>query len=338
MGLSRRAVIVGLIMILLGAGVIYGTTRLISRETVLYLASDDPGPDPFTDPAVFTSDVPASTTTAPVVAPTDLAPSPTASPSPGATAATTTTSTAPTTTTTSATTPFEPLPEPLFPGAQRGDCDVQQLLEFLNADADLSQAWVDVLGIDSGQLEDYVASLTPVVLSRDARVTMYGYRDGEAQEFQAILAEGNSALVDSVGDLVVRCYSGSPVSVPRQIQYRCEGCPEDYSPPPPCDQTCYPEPTTTTTTVPSTTTTSTTLVGESTTTTRRSSATTTRAGAGATTRPGGTAATTRPGTGTATTRTSAGGMTTTTTQPPTPTGPTTTAPQICLGELCIPLN
>jgi hypothetical protein len=53
MRLSRRGIIVALIVALAGAGVVYGSVRLLSGETVLYLEPDNPGPDPFTDPAVF---------------------------------------------------------------------------------------------------------------------------------------------------------------------------------------------------------------------------------------------------------------------------------------------
>lgn len=314
MRLSRRGVIVGLVVILLAGGIVYVSARLLSGgETVLYQEPESAGPDPFTDPAVFTSDTEVVTTTTTTTTTTAVP----ASPSP------------PVTTTVSA--PAQPAEGPFGGSGKEGECDPEKLIEFLNEDEERKLAWADVLEIDVEEFEAYVRSLTPVILSRDTRITNHGFKNGEAYAFQSILAEGTAVLIDAQGELVVRCYCGNPLTPPRQIKYKCEGCPPDYTPPPPCEQTCYPTPTTTSTTLAPTTTTTTAV--QSTTTTRRTGATTTRPGStvsGPTTtaRPGGTTTTTRP----STTPTSAA---TTSPPPPTTAAPTTT---MCLLGLCGILN
>jgi uncharacterized protein DUF6777 len=272
---NARAIILGLLLVLLAGGAVFAGLRFFGSdaEKVLYQDPEDIGPDPFTDPAVFVSDVTESTTT------TSLAPSP------GSTTTTLATLPAPTAT---------PSPQGPFGGSgKKGECDPELLIKFLNENPDKKQAWVDVLGVELEDFETYVRSLRSTVLTRDARVTNHGFKNGKAYGFQAILAKGNAVLVDEKGDIVVRCYCGNPLQPPAPLEdYECEGCPPDYDPPGACNRTCYPELTTTTTTFPVTTT----LV-ESTTTTRR--VTTTRR----------TTTTTRP----------------TTTRPTTPTQPTTVA-------------
>lgn len=309
MRLSRRGLIVLLLVLLLAGGAVYGSVRLLSRgETVLFQEPESTGPDPFTDPAVFTSDVePVTTTTASTTTTVAASPSPTPSPTTGPS----------TSTTTIVVTPTEPPLEQVVESGKMGDCNRETLIELLNESPERKEAFAEVLEIEVEEFEVYIRSLTPAVLSRDTRITNHGFREGESYAYQSILAEGTAVLVDSLGEIVVRCYCGNPLTPPRQIKYTCDGCPPDYQPPPPCEETCYPPPTTTTTTLPPTTTI---------TTSDQSTTTTSRAGGATTTRPsGGTTAT-----GAATTRPAS--TTTTPTMPPTP--PTTTTfcllPGICL--------
>lgn len=306
MRFNARAIILGLLLLLLAGGVVFAGLRFFGSEgeTVLYQEPESPGPDPFTDPAVFVSDVTELTTT------TTLAPTPTPTPRP--------------TTTTLAASPgvtATPSPQGPFGGSgKKGECDPELLIRFLNDNPDKKEAWVEVLGVEPEDFEEYVRSLRPVVMTRDARVTNHGFKNGEANPFQAILASGTAVLVDESGEIVVRCYCGNPLLPPKQLEdFECEGCPPNYDPPPACNMTCYP-PTTTTTTAPVTTT----LV-ESTTTTRR--VTTTRRTT-TTTRPATTAIT--PTTATQPTTTFAPAATapstTTSTTMPTTTSTSTTAP------------
>jgi uncharacterized protein DUF6777 len=311
MRLSRRGIFVGLVILLLLGGIAFVSARVLSGgETVLFQEPESAGPDPFTDPAVFTSDTEVVTTT-------------TTTPTTTTTVAATPT---PSVTTTTFTTITQPAQGPFGGSGKKGECDPEKLIEFLDENPERKEAWADVLEIDVEDVEDYVRSLTPVILSRDARVTNYGFKDGKAYGFQSILAEGTAVLIDSQGELVVRCYCGNPLTPPRQIKYKCEGCPPDYTPPPPCEQTCYPAPTTTTTTLAPTTTTT---AVQSTTTTRRTGSTTTRPGS---TTVSGSTTTTRPGGSTTTTRASTA---------PTTTRPASTAPPsttMCLLGLCGILN
>ena len=251
MRFNSRAIILGLLLLVLAGGVVFAGLRFFESdgETVLYQEPESAGPDPFTDPAVLVSDVTELTTT------TTLAPTPTPTPSP--------------TTTTLAASPgvtATPSPQGPFGGSgKKGECDPELLIRFLNDNPDKKEAWVEVLGVELEDFEEYVRSLRPVVLTRDARVTNHGFKNGEANPFQAILASGTAVLVDESGEIVVRCYCGNPLLPPEQLEdFECEGCPPDYNPPPACNMTCYPPLTTTTTTSPVTTT-----IVESTTTTRR---------------------------------------------------------------------
>jgi len=247
---NARAIILGLLLLVLAGGVVFAGLRFFGSdgETVLYQEPESAGPDPFTDPAVLVSDVTELTTT------TTLAPTPTPTPSP--------------TTTTLAASPgvtATPSPQGPFGGSgKKGECDPELLIRFLNDNPDKKEAWVEVLGVELEDFEEYVRSLRPVVLTRDARITNHGFKNGEANPFQAILASGTAVLVDESGEIVVRCYCGNPLLPPEQLEdFECEGCPPNYDPPPACNMTCYP-PTTTTTTSSTTTT-----IVESTTTTRR---------------------------------------------------------------------
>ncbi|MGQ0679382.1 MAG: DUF6777 domain-containing protein [Actinomycetota bacterium] len=260
MRFTRRGVIIGLLILVLGGGAVFGSIQLLGSEKVLYLAADEVGPDPFTEPAVFLNDV------QPVVVLATPAPSPSpgASESPG----------------------FEPVPDTsATPVALKGDCDPDKLIELLNGAPERRAAWAEVLRVGSDDVEEYVVDLRSAKLSRDARVTMHGFEDSEPTEYQAILEAGSSVLVDQSGDIVVRCQCGNPIEPPRKIKYTCEGCPEDYDPPPSCNGTCFElserVPPTTTTLIAATTTLppavpSTTAPGRSTAaTTRRPAAATT---------------------------------------------------------------
>ena len=304
MRFNARAIILGLLLLVLAGGVVFAGLRFFGSdgETVLYQEPESAGPDPFTDPAVLVSDVTELTTT------TTLAPTPTPTPSP--------------TTTTLAASPgvtATPSPQGPFGGSgKKGECDPELLIRFLNDNPDKKEAWVEVLGVELEDFEEYVRSLRPVVLTRDARITNHGFKNGEANPFQAILASGTAVLVDESGEIVVRCYCGNPLLPPEQLEdFECEGCPPNYDPPPACNMTCYPPTTTTTTT--------TTTIVESTTTTRR--VTTTR-------RPPTTTTRTQPTTVATMPTTTATEPTTTTTEAPTTTteAPTTTVPGTGVGN------
>lgn len=328
MRISRRGVVVGLLVALLGGAAVFGSIQLLGSEKVLFLAPDAPGPNPFTEPAVFASAnqriAQAATTTT-----TTLVPDPSAG--------------------------FVPVdPGVTPPGGASGECDRELLIQMLNQSPERKAQWAKLQNIPANDVETYIRSLTPSVLTRDTRASYFGFKDGKAEQTQVILASGTSVLINGNGEVVVRCYSGSPIKPPRKIKYNCEGCPANFTPPPACNGTCYAVPTTTTTvTLPPTTTsletTSTTAAAARSTVTRKARASTTRRAAS------GTTTTTNPGvnqttgtlfppntrtyappatagqTSTALTSVPGGGSSTTTTSKPT----TTTKPCVGVPPVCL---
>ena len=93
-------------------------------------------------------------------------------------------------------------------------CDRGQLIEFLDAEDAKARAFAGVLGIDVEDVPDYVASLTPMILRGDTRVTNHGFEDGEATAFQAVLEAGTAVLVDEDGIPRVKCNCGNPLAPP----------------------------------------------------------------------------------------------------------------------------
>jgi len=100
---------------------------------------------------------------------------------------------------------------------QLGVCDPGQLVSFLKANPAKARAWAGALNISTNQIESYVASLTPVVLRTDTRVTNHGFVNGSANPIQSVLQAGTAVLVDSYGVPRVKCYCGNPLSEPKAV-------------------------------------------------------------------------------------------------------------------------
>ncbi len=103
--------------------------------------------------------------------------------------------------------------EPGLYGGTRGEaeCDREQLVSFLEDDEEKAEAWASVLGLGTDEIRDHVATLTPVLLTRDTVVVNHGFRDGEADPRTSVLEAGSAVLVDDRGVPRVRCFSGSPL-------------------------------------------------------------------------------------------------------------------------------
>jgi hypothetical protein len=103
-------------------------------------------------------------------------------------------------------------------GGTRDDasCDPALLVSYLEDPANAAQAraWAGVLGIDASEIRAYVATLTPVVLTADTRVTNHGYADGRATPRQSVFEAGTAVLVDDQGVPRVRCACGNPLLEP----------------------------------------------------------------------------------------------------------------------------
>lgn len=114
----------------------------------------------------------------------------------------------------------------LYGGTQDSDsCDAQQLVDFLAANPDKAAAWVAALNTDPNlrwdrgaltvqDIPDYVATLTPVILMADTRVTNHGFSNGQATPLQSVLARGTAVLVDQYGVPRTKCYCGNPLLPP----------------------------------------------------------------------------------------------------------------------------
>jgi hypothetical protein len=181
------------------------------------------GPDPFTDE--FAAQ-PVVTIDPDIVAPIG--------PDAGGAASTTTSSEA--STSSSSTSTAAPRAEGLVrvnastPGLYGGtqdneSCNTSQLQTFLAGNPAKATAWVDALNGDgtvtfrggsltADDIEDYIDTLTPVVLLADTLVVNHGYSDGRATPRDAVLQKGSAVLVDNQGVPRTRCACGNPLTQP----------------------------------------------------------------------------------------------------------------------------
>ncbi len=96
-------------------------------------------------------------------------------------------------------------------------CDPGQLVEFLEANPDKASAWAGVHGIEPDEIRDFVDGLTPLLLTRDTRVTNHGFVDGRARPHQSVLQAGHAVLVDEFGVPRAKCSCGNPLAEPQPV-------------------------------------------------------------------------------------------------------------------------
>lgn len=151
------------------------------------------------------------------------------------TAVSITTTTASTSTTQRSTTTTIAGSVPTVSGGERGlyggsldtqVCDPEGQIRFLQNDRSMATAFVGALNADptlrwSGgnqvtveQLPSYIRELTPMSLTRDTRVTNYGYNNGRATGRQSVLQAGTAVMVDRYGVPRVKCNCGNPLTPP----------------------------------------------------------------------------------------------------------------------------
>lgn len=207
-GLIIGGVILAIALVAAGvvlSGVLKGDDDEAASGTggeVILAAATDPGPDPY------------STT------PFATAPSP----APAVTQAEAVRITAPANATTTSSTGGTP---GLYGGTMnKAACDPAQMVKFLADNPDKAAAWVEAMNQDPNvklpdgspltvaTIPDYVATLTPVTLSSDTRVTNHGYRNGKPTTLQAVLQAGTAVLVDGYGVPRVKCFCGNPLNGP----------------------------------------------------------------------------------------------------------------------------
>ncbi|MGW4610686.1 DUF6777 domain-containing protein [Rhodococcus triatomae] len=95
---------------------------------------------------------------------------------------------------------------------QRPLCDTTRLADTLENDPTKLNAWSKAQGVTDAR--GFIASLTPVLLRADTRVTSYGYDDGRARPREAVLESGTIVLIDEYGEPKVRCAHGDPLGSP----------------------------------------------------------------------------------------------------------------------------
>ena len=186
-----------------------------ATQTVSFQKPDDPGPDPFTEPADVEGDeeVPVSTAS---------------SGEEGGSR------------------------QPFGGSGSNRVCDRDKLIKFLKANPGAMKEWARVLGITPkfNTVRKYIAKLHPATLKIDTQVTNHAFKNGQAVPFQAILQAGTAVLVDEYGKPVARCYCGNPLTPAVYVATaKCRGCPPNYKPPKQCkygdfedyDESFYPK-------------------------------------------------------------------------------------------------
>ena len=108
----------------------------------------------------------------------------------------------------------------------KASCNAQQLVAFLGSNPDKAGAWVSAITADpdavlpdgrpitQATIGEYVATLTPIVLLEDTRVTNHGYKNGRPTRLQSVLQKGTAVLADDKGVPRVKCACGNPLLPP----------------------------------------------------------------------------------------------------------------------------
>lgn len=94
------------------------------------------------------------------------------------------------------------------------ECDQAQMINYLEQNPDKGAAWAGVQGIAVSEIRTYISGLTPVVLTRDTRVTNHGFRNGQAYAHPSVLQAGHAVLVDKWGVPRAKCSCGNPLTPP----------------------------------------------------------------------------------------------------------------------------
>lgn len=93
-------------------------------------------------------------------------------------------------------------------------CDLDALTDFLTEQTNKANAFSQVITIPSSDLNQWINTLTPVILRQDTLVTNHGYTNGQANPYQAVLQAGTAVAIDQFGVPRVRCECGNPLAPP----------------------------------------------------------------------------------------------------------------------------
>lgn len=109
--------------------------------------------------------------------------------------------------------------ERLYGGTFRtSPCRRDELAAFLTGSSwTRRDAWRFAVGGTPSEPAEYVATLTPLVLRLDTRVTAHRFDGDHVVPYQSILPAGTAVLVDRRGVPRVRCAGAAPLTVPRTV-------------------------------------------------------------------------------------------------------------------------
>ncbi|MEI7547127.1 MAG: DUF6777 domain-containing protein [Actinomycetota bacterium] len=109
--------------------------------------------------------------------------------------------------------------EPGLYGGTRNEqvCDKEKMIAFLESHADKAAAWAGVQGISVADIRAYISGLTPMILTRDTRVTNHGFKNGKAYAHPSVLQAGSAVMVDKYGVPRAKCSCGNPLTPPEPL-------------------------------------------------------------------------------------------------------------------------
>lgn len=96
-------------------------------------------------------------------------------------------------------------------------CDKEAMIAFLESNPAKAEAWAGVQGIAVADIRTFIEGLTPVILTRDTRVTNHGFENGAAYAHPSVLAAGSAVLVDEFGVPRAKCSCGNPLLPPQPL-------------------------------------------------------------------------------------------------------------------------
>lgn len=129
-------------------------------------------------------------------------------------------------------------PRGTYGGPGGNVCDIEGMKAFFAANPDRAAEWARIQDIGFAEIGSFLDTLTPVFLAQNVKLTMFGYRNGQAYGYEAVLEAGTAVLIDDEGMPRARCACGNPLIADRET---------------PPEETTTTQPDTTTSTVPVTT-------------------------------------------------------------------------------------
>ena len=120
---------------------------------------------------------------------------------------------------------------PTYGGTGKQVCDVEKMIAFLTTHEDRGREWARVQGITLEQVPSFLRGLTPVYLQQNVALTMFGFKNGTAYGYSAVLEAGTAVLVDDKGLPRARCACGNPLVVepPSEEQTTTTSTPDSTS-------------------------------------------------------------------------------------------------------------